>query len=108
MFGDKLKALREARGMTQESLAAEINLELTRQSVSNWERTASYPDVEKLLAIAVLFNVSLDELFEDELAYMRKDGSDWERFKEKYPGIITGVETLIKILDTYDKREKEN
>lgn len=52
--------LRTAAGMSQEELAS--LLEVSRQSVSKWETGASVPDVEKLIKLAQLFGVTLDEL----------------------------------------------
>lgn len=49
----------EAR-LTQEALAEKLNV--SRQSVSKWETGSATPDLERLIAMAELFNMSLDEL----------------------------------------------
>lgn len=59
-FGNRLYELRKGRGMSQEDLAAA--LEVTRQTVSKWEVGDSTPDMAKLAALAELFGVSLDFL----------------------------------------------
>lgn len=59
-FGNKLYELRKQRGMSQEELAS--RLEVTRQTVSKWEVGDSTPDMEKLIALSELFEISLDEL----------------------------------------------
>ena len=59
-FGERLYELRKKAGMSQEDLAAA--LEVTRQTVSKWEVGDSTPDMGKLAAAADLFGVSLDYL----------------------------------------------
>ena len=59
-FGEKLQALRKARGWSQEELAQQINV--SRQALSKWESGASVPDTENVVALSRLFGVSTDYL----------------------------------------------
>ena len=60
-IAEEISRLRSAAaGISQEELAN--LLEVSRQSVSKWETGASIPDVEKLIKLAQLFGVTLDEL----------------------------------------------
>ena len=59
-FGEKLQALRKARGWSQEELATQINV--SRQALSKWESGASVPDTENVVALSRLFGVSNDYL----------------------------------------------
>ena len=59
-FGNRLYELRKQRGFSQEELAG--RLEVTRQTVSKWELGDSTPDMEKLVSLGELFEISLDEL----------------------------------------------
>lgn len=59
-FNNKLYELRKQRGLSQEELAGKLNV--SRQTVSKWELGDSTPDMEKLIAISDLFEISLDEL----------------------------------------------
>ena len=63
-FNNKLYELRKKRGYSQEELANRLNV--SRQTVSKWEVGESAPDMEKLVAISDLFEVSLDELIKDK------------------------------------------
>lgn len=60
--GEKIKAFREARQMTQEGLAEELSV--TRQAVSNWERNKNLPDIYALQRMAALFGITLDDFME--------------------------------------------
>lgn len=59
-IGEKLYNHRKNAGLSQEELAEKI--EVSRQAVSKWERDESSPDTENLIALAKLYNISLDEL----------------------------------------------
>ncbi len=59
-LGENIKRLRRERELTQETLAQILGV--TFQSVSNWERGESYPDITMLPEIAGFFKVSVDEL----------------------------------------------
>lgn len=59
-FGEKIKHIREEKGMTQQTLAEKLYV--TRQAVSRWECGARYPDLLTAKKIAKILNVSLDEL----------------------------------------------
>lgn len=62
-FGLKLQSLRKEKGLSQEALAEKLNV--SRQAVSKWETGEGYPEIEKLLLISELFQVSLDYLMKD-------------------------------------------
>ena len=62
-FSDKLQKIRKEHNITQEGLADKLNV--SRQAVSKWESGQAYPDTEKLIQISKIFNVSLDELIDE-------------------------------------------
>ncbi len=59
-FNNRLYQLRKQKGFSQEELANRLNV--SRQTVSKWEVGDSTPDMEKLIAMSDLFDVSLDKL----------------------------------------------
>mgnify|MGYP001775239831 CR=1 FL=1 len=63
IFAEKLVQLRKKAGWSQEELAAQMNV--SRQSVSKWEGAQSIPDLEKIIRLSKLFNVSTDYLLKD-------------------------------------------
>ena len=60
MFGENLKTLRRNKGITQEELAARLNV--IRQTISKWEKGQSVPDAEMLVKLAEIFEVSVSQL----------------------------------------------
>ncbi len=63
-FGEKIKQLREEKGMTQQTMAEKLYV--TRQAVSRWECGARYPDLLTAKKIAQILEVSIDELLSGE------------------------------------------
>ncbi len=63
-FGEQLKRAREAKGMTQQTLAEKVYV--TRQTVSRWESGDRYPDLLTLKKLSSVLGVSTDTLLDDE------------------------------------------
>ena len=63
-FAEKLKSMRKQSGMSQEKLAEKIGV--SRQAITKWENNSGIPDIENMLALSSLFNVSVDELLSNE------------------------------------------
>jgi transcriptional regulator with XRE-family HTH domain len=64
-FGEKLRALRERHGMTQQKLAAELGF--THAHLHRLETGQKKPNAELLVKLSRLFGVSVDVLVKDEL-----------------------------------------
>lgn len=63
-FAEKLKSIRKKAGMSQEKLAEKIGV--SRQAITKWETDAGIPDIDNMMALSSLFNISLDELLSNE------------------------------------------
>lgn len=63
ILAEKIIKLRKQNGWSQEELAMQMNV--SRQSVSKWESTASIPDLDKIIKLSELFGVSTDYLLKD-------------------------------------------
>jgi transcriptional regulator with XRE-family HTH domain len=59
-LNEKIKKLRLANDWTQEQLAE--RLDVSTQAVSRWETNSTFPDIELLPDIAIIFDISVDEL----------------------------------------------
>lgn len=63
-LAEKLKSMRKQTGMSQEQLAEKLGV--SRQAVTKWETDAGIPDIENVMAISALFDISMDELLSNE------------------------------------------
>lgn len=81
-IGEKICKLRVSAGISQEQLAEKI--EVSRQSVSKWEMDQALPQIDKVLQLAELFNLSTDELLQNKISINTK--STGEKRQNKYFG----------------------
>ena len=83
-IGAKLKDARSRSGLTQEYVAEAV--QVSRQTISNWENERSYPDIVSVIKLSDLYNISLDELLKgDEKMIGHLEEKGW--FDESYIGI---------------------
>ncbi len=75
--GSCIRILREAAGLTQSELAATAYV--TRQSVGNWGRGNTLPDVQSLQLVAKALNTTVDGLLGDELPDMLEETAEARR-----------------------------
>lgn len=64
-IGRKLKDARIQCALTQEKVAEE--LQVSRQTISNWENEKSYPDILSVIKLSDLYKISLDELLKGDM-----------------------------------------
>ncbi len=62
-FSEKLVVLRKIKHLTQDEFASAVGV--SRQAVYKWESGQSYPEVQKLIEMKMLFNISIDDLLDD-------------------------------------------
>ncbi|MGN0462615.1 MAG: helix-turn-helix transcriptional regulator [Ruminococcus sp.] len=104
-FAEKLKTIRKQAGMSQEKLAEKIGV--SRQAITKWEGDNGTPDIENIMAISAIFNVSIDELFSNEKSIKRQKDFLYESVTEydieqakRYDMKLGGANTLV--LSGYD------
>ena len=75
-LGKKIMTMRKEKNLSQEQLAEKLNV--TRQTISNWENGKFYPDIDSLVNLSRFFNVSLDDLlsYDDKVLDYLKDSTD--------------------------------
>lgn len=63
-IGTRIRACREACGMSQQELAQA--LWVSRNTISNWENCATTPDIESFVLMSALFGISIDEMVRED------------------------------------------
>lgn len=92
-LGDNILNLRKKYGLSQEQLGEQINV--TRQTISNWELGETNPNPEQLKRLSKIFNISIDELLDNETKeILMKRVSN----TEKLAGIIIKILKVLGIL----------
>lgn len=101
-LGERISKCRKAKSLSQEDLANILNV--SRQAVYKWESDQSTPELEKLLAMTSIFEISLDELVKGEKPVgneivVNVDTKDTRHFTAGLVLLIGGIiVTLIMIL----------
>lgn len=63
-IGKQLKQARQSSHFTQEDIAYKLNV--SRQTISNWENEKSYPDIIYIIEMSELYQISLDVLLKGD------------------------------------------
>lgn len=107
-FGGNLLALRKSKNISQEEIGRQINV--SRQTISKWELDETTPEMEKLILLSEIFNVSIDELIKgqnpqpkienntNEIKLVKKTTRDIIFVLLKIIGIAIGTLLLIDII----------
>ncbi|MBS5398361.1 MAG: helix-turn-helix domain-containing protein [Lachnospiraceae bacterium] len=87
-LGTQIRKYRNERTLSQEALAEKVYV--SRQTVSNWENDKSYPDVNSLVLLSEVFEISLDQLIKGDVEMMKEqiDQTDQKKF-ERLSNIFT-------------------
>ena len=78
-FSEILKERRTSLGITQERLAKELNV--SRSAISNWEIGRNYPDIQTLIDLSKILDVSLDFLLNTDNTIVEKIDEDLSKKK---------------------------
>ena len=97
-IGEMLKEARVRAGLTQEAVAEAV--EVSRQTVSNWENERSYPDIISVIRLSDLYGISLDELLKGDrrmLEYV-KESTDVVAGNKRLIGTVVAGALLLTVL----------
>lgn len=64
-LAENLKKIRKDNNLSQEQLAEQLGV--SRQSVSKWESGQAYPEMDKVLQLAKMFNLNIDDLLNQDV-----------------------------------------
>ena len=70
-IGEKIRMARIKANLTQEQVAEVLNV--SRQTISNWETGKTYPDIVSVVKLSDLYDISLDHLLKEEKPMSKSD-----------------------------------
>ena len=90
-ISEKLKQARLAASLTQEELAEE--LDVSRQTISNWENGRSYPDIISVIALSDVYDMTLDSLLKGDKEMIKhlQESTDTVKSNKRLIGLIIGL-----------------
>lgn len=93
-LAENLQYLRAREGVTQEQLAE--RLDVSRQSVSKWESSASFPEMDTLIKLCDMFHTDMDTLLRGSVEQsLSEDTAGYDRFMTLYARKIAGGVSAI-------------
>ena len=115
-LGNKIQEIRKKNKMSQEEFSEIFNV--TRQTVSSWENSKSYPDIETLIKLSDKFDISLDILLKEDKVMIKEIDKERKNYKKIKKllfilcslliifGIIYGIK-YFSFSKSYDKVKNE-
>lgn len=98
-FGDNLRKFRKNKKMSQEKLAEKMNV--SRQSVSKWELSESYPEMSNILKLCDIFHCTINDLVNDTLIDIDSLDEDIKmsvvKFKKEKQKKMKGISKTIYV-----------
>lgn len=91
-----LKAKRQELSLTQEEVAEKIYV--SQKSVSNWETGKTYPDIESLVRLATLYELSLDHLLLEEPKVVEESTEQTKRTVLKKLSLFPFLTTIVLVI----------
>lgn len=69
-IGEQIRTIRKRENLSQEQLGQKMNV--TRQAIYKWESGKGYPDIQNIIRLSELFEISIDELIKGDSSYQSK------------------------------------
>ena len=92
-LGNHIKHYRNEKGLSQEELAERVYV--TRQTISNWENNKNYPDINSIVLLSEIFEISIDNLIKGDLEQMKKEINSEEVKKLNLYATIMAILILV-------------
>lgn len=70
-LAENLKKIRKEHNLSQEQLAEQLGV--SRQSVSKWESNQAYPEMDKVIQLAKMFNLNVDDLLNQDIREVNRE-----------------------------------
>lgn len=95
-LGNQIKHYRNEKGLSQEELAERVYV--TRQTISNWENNKNYPDINSIVLLSEIFEISIDNLIKGDLEKMKKEINSEEVKKLNFYSLIMAILMIAAII----------
>ena len=93
--GKKIKYYRNEKSLTQDNLAERIFV--SRQTISNWENDKSYPDINSIILLSEVLEVSVDNLIKGDVEQMKLEINSEEVKKMKLYSLMMLILFLLSV-----------
>lgn len=95
-LGNYIKHYRNEKGLSQDELAERVYV--TRQTISNWENNKNYPDINSIVLLSEVFEISIDNLIKGDLEQMKKEINSEEVKKLNFYSLMMAILMIAAII----------
>lgn len=98
-IGKQLKEARMKSHLTQEMVSEKINV--SRQTISNWENEKSYPDIINIIELSNLYSITLDELIKGDermIEHLEESTNIVRSSKQLIGAIVLNIFVMILLI----------
>lgn len=95
-LGNKIKYYRGEKELSQEELAERVYV--SRQTISNWENNKSYPDINSIVLLSEIFEISIDNLIKGDVEQMKKEINSEEVKKLNFYATMMAILMLVVLI----------
>lgn len=95
-LGNKIKYYRGEKEFSQEELAERVYV--SRQTISNWENNKSYPDINSIVLLSEIFEISIDYLIKGDVEQMKKEINSEEVKKLNFYATMIAILMLAALI----------
>lgn len=92
-LGEKLIKLRKDKNLSQEEVAEKLGV--TRQTISKWETNESTPDLNKIVPICNLYDITTEELLTDKIIVKKENNKVKNQSLKLIDSIISTIALLL-------------
>ena len=103
-LSDNLKRIRKENNLSQEDLAEKLNV--SRQSVSKWEQGIAYPEMDKVLQICKMFNLSVDELLNQNIKEVENNNKSKVNINKYIDEILSYISKTVNMFSSMKFKDK--
>lgn len=97
-LSENLKRIRKDNGLSQEQLAEKLNV--SRQSVSKWESSLAYPEMDKIVQLARMYDLNIDDLLNGDVS----EAKGCKESKRKIDSYISSfLDYITKAVNLFSK-----
>lgn len=95
-LGNKIKYYRGEKELSQEALAERVYV--SRQTISNWENNKSYPDINSIVLLSEIFEISIDNLIKGDVEQMKKEINTEDVKKLNFYATMMAILMLVALI----------
>lgn len=103
-FSKNLKKIRKDNNLSQEQLAEELGV--SRQAISKWESSITYPEMDKIIALCTKFNINIDDLLYKDIKEIKDEETTKKNLNKFLDSFLKFVTNAINMFSNMTFKSK--